>query len=196
MEEFSSPDRKAITLDKVECEKNYALVISTNAGLWRYIIGDTVKFTTLYPFRIKITGRTKHFINAFGEELVIENADQAFAAACNYTNSLLNNYTGAPYYFSEYSNGGHEWLVEFEKQPADIQHFVDMFDQELKRQNSDYEAKRQNDIALRSPIVHVLPKGTFYNWMQSKGKLGGQNKIPRLSNSREYLEEVKSFAGM
>ena len=196
MDQFYNENRQAIDLSEVELDKNYAMVISTNAGLWRYIIGDTVRFTSLSPYRIKITGRTKHFINAFGEELMIDNAEHALTIASKVTGATIKNYTGAPYYFEGNSNGGHEWLIEFQNEPNDFDRFKIIFDEEMKKVNSDYEAKRQNDIALRFPIVHSISKGSFYAWMQSRGKLGGQNKVPRMSNSREYIDEIKKQIGL
>ncbi|MFQ3577274.1 MAG: GH3 auxin-responsive promoter family protein, partial [Cytophagales bacterium] len=188
-EEFDKEQPQTLTLDQVSIGKNYAMVISTNAGLWRYKIGDTVKFTSLNPFRIKITGRTKHFINAFGEELIIENADLAIAFACKETNAKIDNYTAAPIYLSK-TAGGHEWLVEFEQEPDDLDIFTKCLDMKLRELNSDYDAKRQKDLALQMPLVRVLPKNSFFNWLKSKGKLGGQYKIPRLSNDRTVLEEI------
>lgn len=190
MSEFHEEGRKAIALEEVELDTNYAIVISTNAGLWRYIIGDTVKFTSLSPYRIKITGRTKHFINAFGEELMIENAEHALTQASQVTGATILNYTGAPFYMEGGSSGGHEWVIEFEDTPDNFDKFKRVFDQELKRVNSDYEAKRQNDIALRFPIIHNAPHGTFEKWMKKRGKLGGQNKVPRMANTRDYLDSV------
>ncbi len=181
---------KTLGLDEVETGKNYALVISTNAGLWRYKIGDTVRFTSLAPYRIKITGRTKHFINAFGEELVIENADTAIEKACQQTGAMVNDYTAAPIFLEIGNKGGHEWIIEFEKEPDSLEKFVHTLDQTLRRVNSDYDAKRYMDIALIMPKVHCVPKGTFYEWMRKRGKLGGQNKVPRLSNSRTYVEDI------
>jgi len=190
MEEFGVGNRKTIGLEDVELNKNYALVISTNAGLWRYIIGDTVKFTSLNPYRIKITGRTRLFINAFGEELIIENTDQAIQIACEKTGALIRDYTVAPVYLSVSETGAHEWLIEFEKQPDHSEYFGEVLDNALKSLNSDYEAKRYGNMALRKPIIHFLPPGTFYSWLKSKNKLGGQHKIPRLSNNRLYVEEI------
>src|SRR5262249_23317975 len=161
----------------------YALVISTNAGLWRYIIGDTIKFTSLNPYRIKITGRTKLFINAFGEELIIENTDQAVKIACEKSGALIKDYTVAPVYLSVSDTGAHEWLIEFEKAPANPEYFGEVLDNALKSLNSDYEAKRYGNMALRKPIIRLLPPDTFYNWLKSKSKLGGQHKVPRLSNN-------------
>jgi len=192
-EEYGKPNPRTIGLDKVEIGKNYAMVISTNGGLWRYLLGDTIQFTTLYPFRIKVSGRLKHFINAFGEELIVDNSDKAIAVACEKTNSVVNDYSAAPVYFSDNSNGAHEWLIEFEKAPASMQEFAYELDCALKAVNSDYEAKRHKDIALRMPIIHNLPKGVFTEWLRRKGSLGGQHKIPRLSNERKYIEEMLSF---
>jgi hypothetical protein len=183
---------KTLQLDEVELNTPYALVISTNGGLWRYIIGDTIKFTHLYPFRIRITGRTKHFINAFGEELMIENADKAIAEACKQTNASINDYTAAPIYMTE-GSGGHEWLIEFEKEPDSLEKFKNILDSELKRINSDYETKRFNNYILKEPLIISVPKNTFKNWLKHKGKLGGQNKVPRLSNNRDYIDEIKKF---
>jgi hypothetical protein len=190
MEHFEEENPKTLGLDEVEIGKNYALVISTNSGLWRYKIGDTVRFTSLSPYRIKITGRTKHFINAFGEELVIENADTAIEKACKQTGAMVNDYTAAPIYLEIGNKGGHEWIIEFEKEPDSLEKFVHVLDETLRQVNSDYDAKRYMDIALVMPKVHQVPKGTFYEWMRKRGKLGGQNKVPRLSNSRTYVEDI------
>jgi len=179
-----------LTLDEVELGKNYALVISTNAGLWRYLIGDTVRFTSLSPYRIQITGRTKHFINAFGEEVIIDNAERALDEACRQTGALIKEYTAGPVYFEDDKAGAHEWVIEFEKKPAEFDRFVDLLDETLRKINSDYDAKRFKDMALRRPIVHMAQKGTFFNWMKERGKLGGQHKVPRLANSREYLDDI------
>lgn len=192
MEDIENEHPKAILLDQVEIGKNYAMVISTNAGLWRYMIGDTVKFTSTYPFRIKITGRTKHFINAFGEEVVIENADKAISEACSYTGASIKDYTAGPVYLSnDGSKGGHEWLIEFEKMPDSTEKFISILDDTLRKINSDYDAKRFGDIALQKPTLTILPTNTFYNWLKTKGKLGGQHKVPRLANHRNYIEEIK-----
>jgi hypothetical protein len=190
MNEYGKDFPKTRTLEEVNLHEHYALVISTNAGLWRYIIGDTIKFTSTYPFRFKITGRTKHFINAFGEELMIENADQAIKEACMQTEALISDYTAAPIYFSEGSKGGHEWLIEFEQAPTNLNAFAQILDQTLKNCNSDYEAKRYKDMAMLAPQVKVLPKGAFHAWLKVRGKLGGQHKVPRLSNHRDYVEEI------
>ncbi len=154
------------------------------------MLGDTIKFTNLYPFRFRITGRTKHFINAFGEELIIENAEIAIVEACQQTEAKITNYTAAPLYFEGKENGGHEWLIEFDKQPSNFETFCKILDHKLKKVNSDYEAKRYQDIALRFPKIHNVPKGTFYNWMKQKGKLGAQHKVPRLANNRQFIDEI------
>jgi GH3 auxin-responsive promoter len=190
VEEYGKENPLTVGLNGVEVGKNYALVISTTGGLWRYLIGDTVKFTSLNPYKIKITGRLKHYMNAFGEEVIVDNSDKAIAIAAEKTNAVVNDYTAAPVYFSDNSNGAHEWLVEFEKEPDDFRTFITELDNELKNNNSDYEAKRHKSIALRLPIVHKLAKGTFTEWLRSKGKLGGQHKVPRLSNERTIVEEI------
>ena len=195
MSEFGTPNARALTIGEVETNVNYAVVISTNGGLWRYIIGDTVRFTTLTPHRIKVTGRTKHFINTFGEELVVENAEDAITVACQKTNASVRKFTVAPLYMSTSSSGAHEWFVEFETEPASIDEFTDVLDNRLREINSDYDAKRGGDVILGRPVVHVLRAGVFYEWMASRGKLGGQNKVPVLSNTREYADEIISFIG-
>ncbi len=189
-EEFESETPKTLRLDEVELNKNYALLISTNAGLWRYKIGDTIRFTSLSPFRIKITGRTKHFINAFGEELVIENAESAMTKACEQTHSTISNFTAAPVFFSEKTKAAHEWIIEFVDAPKSMEDFITILDNTLREVNSDYDAKRYKDLALQRPIVHSVSEGTFYNWLKKKGRVGAQIKVPRLSNSREYIEEI------
>ncbi len=190
MEELGMAYPHTLQLHEVELGKPYVLIISTNAGLWRYIVGDTIEFTSLYPFRIAITGRTKFFINAFGEEVVVENADKAIAEACFQTGAAINDYTAGPVYFSENNNGAHEWLIEFEKEPDELEKFVDVLDKTLQAINSDYEVKRYKDMALHKPVIRVLPSGTFNNWLKYKDKLGGQHKVPRLSNDRKYIEEI------
>lgn len=190
MSEYGKEFPKTLNLSEVKTNENYALVISTNSGLWRYIIGDTIKFTSIKPFRFKITGRTKHFINAFGEELVIENADHAIKKACEQTEALIVDYTAAPIYFSENAKGGHEWLIEFEKEPTNMEAFNLTLDQTLMQQNSDYEAKRYKDMAMLKPNIKVMPKGTFHNWLKKSGKLGGQHKVPRLSNHRQVVDDI------
>jgi len=180
----------ALTIGQVEKDTNYALVISTNSGLWRYMIGDTVKFTSVYPHKIVISGRTKHFINVFGEEVMVDNADKALRIACDKTGVEITDYTAAPVYMSELHQGAHEWLIEFTNPPADPDYFTTLLDNALMSINSDYEAKRYRNLALDKPIIHAAAPGTFYRWLQEKGKLGGQNKVPRLSNERNYLEEL------
>lgn len=190
VEEYGKPGAKTIGLKSVGLHKNYAPVITTNGGLWRYLIGDTIQFTSLKPFKIKVSGRLKHFMNAFGEEVIVENADNAIAIASAKTNSVVKDYTAAPVFFTEQNNGAHEWLIEFEIQPEDLNRFTLELDEALKSLNSDYEAKRHKNIALRLPIVHSLEKNTFDKWLRIKGKLGGQHKVPRLSNERKMVEEI------
>jgi hypothetical protein len=189
-EEADAENPRTLTLEQVEAGKNYAMVISTNAGLWRYKIGDTVKFTSVNPYRIKISGRTKHFINAFGEEVIVENAEIAVTRACEATGAIILNYTAAPMFMDKGRRGGHEWMIEFAKQPSDLQHFTRILDHTLREINSDYDAKRYKNMALQDPIIHSVPEGTFYNWMKKRNKLGGQHKVPRLFNSREYVDEI------
>jgi hypothetical protein len=190
VEEYGKPNPKTIGLQKVELGKNYALVISTNGGLWRYLLGDTISFTTLQPYRIKVSGRVKHYINAFGEEVIVDNSDKAVAIASEKTGAIVNDYTAAPLYFGEESNGAHEWLIEFEKEPDSLNHFVEELDKALQSINSDYEAKRYKNIALRMPVIHSLQKGIFTSWLKTKGKLGGQHKVPRLSNDRSVASPL------
>lgn len=190
LEQLETENPKALTLAEVELNKNYALIISTNGGLWRYQIGDTIRFTSLKPYRIKISGRTKSFINAFGEEVVVENADVAITQACQATNAIMSNYTVAPIFIQSRKQGGHEWIIEFEKEPDNLEHFTKTLDETLRHINSDYDAKRHQNLALLEPKIHVAPKGTFLTWLGQKNKLGGQHKVPRLSNSREYVEEI------
>ncbi len=194
MDEYQEEESIAIPLNEVELNKNYALVISTNSGLWRYLIGDTVKFTSLAPYRIKITGRTKHYINVFGEELVVENAADALQIACRETDSEIMDYTVAPIFMHENNSGGHEWIVEFKKNPQNMDEFTLILDKALKSLNSDYEAKRYQDMTLALPVVHQASKGLFYNWLKQNKKLGGQNKVPRLSNKRTFVEELLTLA--
>jgi hypothetical protein len=190
MDEFWSGSMKTSLLQDVELGKNYAMVISTNGGLWRYLIGDTVRFTSKYPFKFLITGRTKHFINAFGEEVIIDNAEKAFKVACQQTSAIISEFTGGPIYMKDNQKGAHEWVIEFEKKPNDLEHFIHMFDEALKTINSDYEAKRHKNLSLEMPHVVIAKKGLFYEWMRIRGKIGGQNKIPRLANDREYLDQL------
>ena len=182
--------KKAIPLWEVEKGKSYAMVISTNAGLWRYLIGDTVMFTSVSPYRIKINGRVGQFINAFGEELIMDNAEKAIQQACLKTDANINEYTAAPLYMKDGSQGAHEWILEFNKAPNDIHTFVEELDQALKELNSDYAAKRNNNLALKKPIVHTVDYGFFYQWMKSQRKLGRQFKVPRLANNRKHVESI------
>jgi len=197
--EFISADKlnsgspKAYSLGEVVKGVNYAIIISTNGGLWRYMIGDTIVFTCTDPYRFRISGRTRHFINTFGEEVIIDNADKAVEAACRSTGAIISEYTAGPVYMGAASRGAHEWIIEFEKAPDDINKFTDILDGTLKSINSDYEAKRHKDINLVRPVVRSVPQGTFNQWLKSKNKLGGQNKVPRLSNTREVIEEVYRF---
>lgn len=196
MNRFKGEDSTAIPLSEVKLDENYALIITTNAGLWRYLIGDTIKFTSLKPYRIKITGRTKHFINVFGEELVVENAEEALKRACEKTRSTLTEYTVAPVFMDGKRKGSHEWIIEFTQAPADIDEFRDYLDDALKFLNSDYEAKRYHDMTLTKPVLHVAKNGLFYRWLKEHNKLGGQHKIPRMSNERDFLEELLALEKM
>ena len=190
MKTYGTPDEKIITLDQVEVGENYAIVITTNAGLWRYKVGDTVRFTTTAPYHIKVTGRTKHHINVFGEELIIENAEAALKVAMQNVPCSIKDYTVAPVFMQGKEKGAHEWMIEFEQKPADLKQFTQALDQELQQVNSDYEAKRAHNITLTELKIHEAQPDLFYNWLKEKDKLGGQHKIPRLSNSRDYMEEL------
>ena len=185
-----------VPLSAVKPGINYAVIISTVGGLWRYIIGDTIQFHGLNPFTFKITGRTKLFINAFGEELVIENAETAIAMACKELDAIVTDYTAAPVYLDQNENPGHEWLIEFAKPPADLKAFTELLDRELQRTNDDYKGKRAGDMLMKMPQVIAVPTLTFHDWLKSKGKLGGQNKVPRLSNDRKIIEEIKGMIGL
>lgn len=186
-------EQEIVSLGDVKLNVNYAMVITTNSGLWRYKIGDTVKFTCLNPFRIKITGRTKHFINVFGEELVVENAEKALSLTSELTKCSISDYTAGPIFMGSKTKGSHEWLIEFDNQPEDHNKFIEILDLNLQSLNSDYEAKRYKDSTLKLPKLTIARKNLFYDWLSSKNKLGGQNKIPRLSNSREFIEELISM---
>ncbi len=181
---------KAIPLEQVRCGVNYAMIISTSGGLWRYMIGDTVKFTSTSPYKIKVTGRTKHFINIVGEEVIIDNTDKAIKEACEKSGAIIEEYTVAPIFMKGKERGAHEWVVEFSKSPDSLELFTDTVDKTLQQLNSDYCKKREGNGALNRPKIHVAPSGTFYRWMKERGKLGGQNKIPRLSNNRDYIEPL------
>jgi hypothetical protein len=188
--ELGKEQPRTLLLSEVREGEQYAIVISTNAGLWRYMPGDTVRFTSVDPYRIQVSGRTRSFINAFGEELIVENADRAIAQAAARTGAIVNEYTAAPVYMEHEARGGHEWIIEFERAPEDLDGFVDHLDATLREVNSDYDAKRRGDMALRRPLVHDVPSGTFYQWMKSMDKLGGQNKVPRLCNDRAIVERL------
>jgi hypothetical protein len=190
MDSFGTPKQKIIRLAEVELFKNYAVVITTNSGLWRYMIGDTVRFTSLNPYRIRVTGRTKHFINVFGEELIVENTDQALAKACKETDCEVTDYTVAPIFMDGKEKGAHEWVIEFKKAPENLHYFKKVLDDTLQSLNSDYEAKRRNNMTLNPLVINVVRTNLFYDWLKEKDKLGGQHKIPRLSNERTYLEQL------
>lgn len=189
-EKADSGNPPVLTLGDVEPGRNYAMVISTNGGLWRYVLGDVIVFTSVFPFRFRIAGRTRHFINAFGEEVIIDNAEKALFEACRATGAIILEYTAGPVFMGAASKGTHEWLIEFEKEPSDLDHFISVLDETLKAVNSDYEAKRFKDINLVRPVVRKIPHGTFHNWLRLKNRYGGQNKVPRLSNNREIIEEI------
>jgi len=194
-DKINSDNPQTLTIGEVEKGVNYAIVISTDGGLWRYVIGDTVEFTGLFPHKIKITGRTKHFINAFGEEVIIDNAEKALEKACAGTGAHIMEYTAGPVYMGTETRGSHEWVIEFDREPDNIENFIEMLDTTLKSLNSDYEAKRYKDLTLGRPVVRSVPRGTFYRWFKEKDKLGGQNKMPRLSNNREFIESILKIAG-
>ncbi len=196
MDEYGKQKPKTVGLGEVKLHTNYALVVSTTGGLWRYVVGDTVQFSSLKPYRIKVSGRVKHFINAFGEEVIVENSDAAIARAAELTHAVINDYTAAPVYFSDDSNGTHEWLIEFEIAPASLEDFTVQLDKALQAVNSDYEAKRQKNIALSLPVVKALPQGIFGSWLKQKGKIGGQHKVPRLCNDRTIIDEIKKLANI
>ena len=190
IEEYGKENPRTIGLDKVELGKNYAIIISTNGGLWRYLVGDTVQFVTLNPFRIKVSGRLKQYINAFGEEVIVDNTDKAISETCEALNIVMKEYTAAPIFMSDKGAGAHEWLIEFEEAPSDLHAFTVLLDQNLQAANSDYEAKRHKDIALSLPKITAVKKDCFHEWLKRKGKLGGQHKVPRLSNDRKFIEEL------
>ena len=193
MDTFGTPNQKIIRLAEVELFKNYAVVITTNSGLWRYLIGDTVRFTSLNPYRIRVSGRTKHHINVFGEELMVENTDQAIAKACQLTQTEVVDYTVAPIFMDGKEKGAHEWMIEFKQNPKDISQFQKILDETLQSLNSDYEAKRYNNMTLNPLVINLARPHLFYDWLKVRDKLGGQHKIPRLSNQREYLEQLKKL---
>jgi len=190
MDQVGLEKPKTLLLSEVRIGENYAIVISTNGGLWRYMPGDTIRFTGTAPYRIQVSGRTKSYINTFGEELIVENADRGVEAACQATGARVSDYTAGPIYMDEDVRGGHEWVVEFEHPPADPARFMHVLDDTMRQLNSDYDAKRRGDMALRAPLLHCVPSGTFHRWMKERGRLGGQNKVPRLSNERTYVEAL------
>ena len=190
MTDYKGESSKAISIAKVKKDIDYALVITTNGGLWRYLIGDTIRFTSLHPYRIKITGRTKHYINVFGEELNIENVEDALKLTCEKTKALIKEYTVGPIFMKGKEKGGHEWVIEFEEEPKSLSYFTEILDNSLKAINSDYEAKRYKNMTLMPPKIHKAKKGLFYEWLKNKKKLGGQNNVPRLTNLRDFIEEL------
>ena len=190
LDEFDSPNPTIVPLTGIEVGRNYAIVISTSCGLWRYILGDTVKFTQKDPYKFIISGRTKHFINAFGEELMVDNAEKGLARACAETGAQVLEYSAAPVFMDDNAKCRHQWLIEFAKMPDSVEKFAAILDATLKEVNSDYEAKRWKDIALQPLEVIVARQGLFHDWLARKGKLGGQHKVPRLSNTREYIETM------
>jgi hypothetical protein len=193
MDTFETNNQKVLRLDEVELNQNYAIVITTNSGLWRYLIGDTIRFTSLNPFRIRVSGRTKHFINVFGEELMIENTDTALAKACEQTHAEVLDYTVAPIFMEGKSKGAHEWMIEFKTQPANLEEFRILLDKNLQMVNSDYEAKRHNNMTLNMLELNIAKENLFYTWLKQEDKLGGQHKIQRLSNNRNFLEVLKEM---
>ncbi len=190
MSEFGKPDPKIVPLWGVETGVNYAMVISTTCGLWRYIIGDTVMFTQKNPYKFIITGRTKHFINAFGEELIVDNAEKGLEQACIATGAQVKEYTAAPIFMDDNAKCRHQWLVEFAKEPESVEEFAAILDRSLQAINSDYEAKRYKNITLQPLEIIKAKEGLFDLWLKNQGKLGGQHKIPRLSNNRTYIDEL------
>ena len=190
MSQYKGENSNAIPISEVKKDVDYALIITTNGGLWRYMIGDTIRFTSLNPYRIKITGRTRHYINVFGEELNIENVEDALKLTCEKTAAIIKEYTVGPIFMEGKDNGGHEWIIEFVKAPDSIAYFTEILDNALKAINSDYEAKRYKNMTLTLPKIHIAKDGLFYSWLKKKNKLGGQHKVPRLSNQRDFLEEL------
>jgi hypothetical protein len=194
LSETKNENPKILNLAEVKKGEDYEMVISTTAGLWRYRLGDVIRFTNLLPFRFEITGRTKHFINVFGEELMIHNAEAALKIACDKTYASITDFTVGPVFMSENNaSGAHQWIIEFEQLPNNPEFFASVLDNALKNANGDYEAKRYNNYVLHAPQILIAPKNTFYNWLKSKNKLGGQNKIPRLYNDRRYLDDLIKF---
>jgi hypothetical protein len=190
---YEKKDYKTITISEVKLNINYVLVITTNSGLWRYVIGDTIMFTSLSPYRIKITGRTKQYLNLYDEEITVENVENAITKACQETNALIENFTMSATLPDENGQGYHEWVIEFKKLPNDLKQFTETLDKKLIKENNDYAERRINDCVLGLPIIHSVPSHTFYNWMKSKDRLGGQFKVQRISNSREYVDGILDF---
>jgi hypothetical protein len=190
VEELDREQPRTKLLHEVEADRQYAIVISTNAGLWRYMPGDTVRFTHVAPYRIQVSGRTRSFINAFGEELIVENAERGIEAACGSTGAVVREYTAGPAYMDGDARGGHEWVIEFDRPPEDLERFITTMDETMRDLNSDYDAKRSSGMVLQRPKVHVVPDGTFHEWMKRRGKLGGHNKVPLLSNDRALLDQL------
>lgn len=190
MDTFGQPTQKTIRLSEVTLNKNYAVVITTNSGLWRYLIGDTIRFTNLNPYRIRVTGRTKHHLNVFGEELMVENTEMALTATCKELNCEIIDYTVAPIFMKDKQKGAHEWMIEFKTLPENINTFSEILDKNLQNLNSDYEAKRYNNMTLNPLVLNVARASLFYDWLKENDKLGGQHKIPRLSNDRNYMEQL------
>ena len=195
MDGYGTSEQKIIPLSEVRTGVNYAVVITTNAGLWRYRIGDTVRFASISPYRVKVSGRTKHHINVFGEELIIENTDNALKKASQITGCEIIDYTAAPIFMAGKEKGAHEWIIEFKTPPNNLEVFIVELDQALQQLNSDYEAKRYNNMTLNMPKVHQARERLFYDWLKKNDKLGGQHKIPRLSNKRCYVEELLEMSG-
>ncbi|MBS1533590.1 MAG: GH3 auxin-responsive promoter family protein [Bacteroidetes bacterium] len=194
MDTFGTQNEKVVHLSQVELGVNYAVMITTNAGLWRYLVGDTVRFTSLNPYRVRVTGRTKQHINVFGEELMVENADRALSKACALTQTEVIDYTVAPIFMDGKAKGAHEWIIEFKENPQNVAEFSHILDLELQAINSDYEAKRYNNMTLNPLVLNLARPNLFYDWLKDRGKLGGQHKIPRLSNTREYVEQLKELS--
>jgi hypothetical protein len=182
---------RTVPLEGVRTGVNYAMIITSSGGLWRYLIGDTVQFTSTDPYRIRISGRTRQYINAFGEEVIVDNSERAIGTACRATGADVAEYTAAPVFMELDTKGAHQWVVEFRREPAGgVAAFTDALDRALQEVNSDYEAKRWHDTTLCAPVVTAVPAGTFLRWMEAKGKTGGQNKVPRLANDRKYVDEI------
>lgn len=190
---YEKGEYKAITIKDVEVGINYVFVITTNGGLWRYVIGDTIMFTSLKPHRIKITGRTKQYLNVYDEEVTMENVENAIEKTCEETNSQVENFTMSATIPDEFGRGSHEWIIEFKKAPFDMNKFRERLDKNMIKENGDYASRRVNNIALDLPIIHAVPEGTFYNWMKSKNRLGGQYKVQRVSNSREHIDDILNY---